>query len=759
MSAAGLLNGEPFAVRVEFLSDWACSTGTARHGAVDRAIQRDADDLPMLRGKTLAAMLRDAAETVAAGLDEGADLWQRWVDVIFGQQYHSRSGSTASALQARPLRLPGPVRAAIAAMDEHSRGLAREATVLLRPGVRIDAVTGVAIDDMLRIEERAAAGLTVTATWRLTFATIEVGSPVPWEAEFLILAAARMLDAIGGKRRRGAGRCRVVIAGGQERLTALLPRVPSARTPEQTIAPTSRASAEPLGPPSTRPLRHVCDLRITALTPVLVARGVIGTMVVTERFVPGAVLLPLVARALGSRATELITGGHIVITDATLDIGGQRSVPVPRALHRVKGTSDPELVNMLDPRADRGRRLQPAGGFCVTTATGLVIDEPILMVQAHAVVDDERQRPNEESGGLYTYEAITAGTVLRAQVWLREGTSLDEELLAGEHSIGRSKKDDYGHVRVNVTSPSGSPDVTQPVDELVVWLLSDVLLRGDAGQPTADATRLAVVLGDLLQVSLTLPDAAEERPSALLTTRRVESWQSRWSLPRPSLTGLAAGSVVRFLMRGKPSADRLRQVLAHGVGERTAEGFGRIAIHPRLLTESAIALAPRTDTNAASTVVDLDLSEQERRQVDSLLVRGWRRELHRQARTRAHDPQLRRRLVPDKVTATQRGTLRTLADRCAVEEESTALRAWIDGAKRNKTRAKAWGDERLSRLERLVTIDGDELWDLFDVRPPDDVARLLYLPALSWLLAGVARAEPTPPADRPATTDPQEVPA
>lgn len=800
----GLRNRQPFAVTVEFLSDWACGTGTTRYGAVDREVHRDRDGLPMLRGKTLVGMLRDAAETVVEALDEGRDrLWHDWLRVLFGDRSGAhgipgaRPGPLPAALVAHPLRLPEPVRAALADLDELSRHLARDATVTLRPGVQIDTRTGVAADNMFRVEERASSGLVVTADWQLSFDTLPPDAPVPWEAEFLLRAAARLVDAVGGKRRRGAGRCRVEVASGGrsdrasgdasgrpvDRLAELLALVDEARPPQVALpaAPDGEPSASPsgagtvgsLGRRRDDVLQHRYDLRITALTPLLFVRGEIGNLVHTERFIPGTALLPALHEALGEQATELITSGRAIVTNATVEIDGRRSLPTPMALQQEKGRPDSALVNLLVPPSDGrhdDRRLRPWGGFCVATEAGIRRATPKLVEWAHSSIEDEPQRPTEDTGGFFVYEAIDTGTVLRAEVWLPADVSLNTTRLAGRRRIGRSRKDDYGLVDIEVSTPDPSTvwlrtGVASPAsghpDELVVWLLSDVLLRGAAGEPAADVGRFAEVLGEALGVGLRLPDAVDDAaeagtpPGALVTFRRVESWQRRWSLPRPSLTGLGAGSVLRFQMVGTPpSAEAYRRVEACGVGERTAEGFGRVALAPELLGRETVVLAPPaspvppqasppvsspgarpTGGGAPAAVPPL---------VVDLLVRGWSRELRRRVRERVKDPTVRGRLVPDNVGAAQLGTVRTIADRLAADDDPSALLGWIKATRNVLKRSAAWGTDRLDLLERLADGADPELWNLLGVSLPlgvPEVAAALHRPAYAWLLAEAAREQ------------------
>lgn len=765
MSQPVLRNDEPFPVSVEFLSDWSCGTGTVHYGVVDREVQRDHEGYPLLRGKAMAAMLRDAAETVAAGLDEdGSDCWQWWIKVIFGSQrplehtgYHpaDRAVPVAAALRPRPLRIPEKMRAAIAAYDPDTARLAREALVLVRPGVAIDDETGAAEDQMLRMEERASAGLTLTAQWRLRFDDLPAGAPVPWEAELLLLAAAWMVDHVGGRRRRGAGRCQVTIGtppADSDRLSTLLDQVAQARPPDKAL--TARRPVSPAALPASRlggrrrqPLRHRYDLRLTALTPLLIARAVTGNTVLTERYVPGASLLPWIAHALGPDATALITGGQVVVTHATIEIDGRRALPMPRALHAPKDHPNADtLVNVMRAPADPRWRGKPAGGFSVPVSDGLLRGEPRLVAHTHAVVDDATQRPNERTGGLYTYQAIEAGTVLRAEVWLPDGVPLDRSTLTGECTVGRSHKDDYGQVRIEVHDPTPQR-VTGPAGagELVVWLLSDLLLRGSAGEPAADLACLASTLGEALGVRLTVPHTLSAGPAAVLGASRTESWQTRWGLPRPSLTGLAGGSVVRFEMAGVPDPAAYEQVVAAGLGERTAEGFGRIALQPPLLTAAEVPVrspAPAAPASLAAPQSPADPHSEAAAR--TYAVRGWRRELHRQAVARACDDALRKRLIPAGASAAQLGTLRTIAEQLHTTLDPAPVRTWLKQTSAIRHRREAWlekNPDRLQTLECLFQGPNDELWELLAIRPPAALTEQLYWPALAWLLAEAARTQ------------------
>ena len=235
-----------FPVHVHMLSDWIVGTGEGRTGAVDAIVRRDSDGLPFIPAKTLTGIWRDACEQVAAwfgGSDAAANPWPDWVDWIFGSQPDVTGDRTADAHQAprpaalalSPARMPLPVRDAC-----RYRPALQAAAILLRPGVAIDDETGVAIDDMLRLEERARPGVLKS----LAEFTTPDGGDLPAAAELLLRAGAAAVDGLGGKRNRGAGRCWLLLpgmTGPDEAAAPAAPRPADAR-PSCLSAPTQPSS-------------------------------------------------------------------------------------------------------------------------------------------------------------------------------------------------------------------------------------------------------------------------------------------------------------------------------------------------------------------------------------------------------------------------------------------------------------------------------------------------------------------------------------
>jgi CRISPR-associated protein Csx10 len=92
--------------------------------------------------------------------------------------------------------------------------------------------------------------------------------------------------------------------------------------------------------------------------------------------------------------------------------------------------------------------------------------------------------------------------------------------------------------------------------------LSDILLRNERGSYVANLDRLLGV----------------KHQRAFVRTRVIGGFNHKWGLPLPQAQAIQSGSVYIY-----PQEDglltTLRQLEAKGVGERRAEGFGRLALN------------------------------------------------------------------------------------------------------------------------------------------------------------------------------------
>ncbi|MEU9885865.1 RAMP superfamily CRISPR-associated protein [Sphaerisporangium sp. NPDC051011] len=721
MSEAG-----DFTISLFMVSDWRVGTGTGIHGYADRLVQREGEDpgdvsrgpaAPVIPAKSLVGVWRDACELAAHALDGGpVGVWHDWLVFLFGGSGITGTGvlrPAALALEG-PLRLPGRLPDLL-----RSRPRVAWAATFRKPGVAIDGHTGAAKADMLRFEEMARAGVTLEGRGRIDGFT-DLDQPQRDAAVALLDAGARLLETIGGKRRRGAGRCRMTIEG-VGFAPEWTPPPSNDVVPPPTALPCAVADEPATTAAATRPGWECAELVITVEQPVLAAATVLGNVVKGADHIPGWCLMPEVTRRLGGAAHALVRRGDLVVTAATpRSARGARTLPVPRVLVHRKGESRVS-----------GNRMAGDGQLGKPYRSGYVVPEgdethtivmPASTVRMHNSVRDDVQRPTRDIGGVYVYRALAAGTVLHAEVRVRAGALEPgwQNGLTGRWRIGRSSKDDYGQVTVEVRPAAvRQRSGTGQGSLLRVWLLSDLLVRDLRLRPSTHVDDVRRALEQALaragaRVSLTRETERQDgRVGVALGAHRTESWHRGWGLPRPTLYGLAAGSCLTFRVDGGPIDQAvLAEVRTSGVGERRAEGFGQVELDHDLLLRPVgddTSCAPLVRPEPAPVSGPRLMEPGEKGYEDARIFEraAWRSEIHRMCERIKGDARRRSRIIPAGVSITQVNALREITREPSPERAESRL-LWLT---RTRTGRPGWPPEAVGSLHGLFA-DPGTIWTL-----------------------------------------------
>ena len=465
---------------------------------------------------------------------------------------------------------------------------------VIRSSTAIDPATGVAKRRSLRQIEAARAGSELHGD-------VHVADDVSPKALDVLLAASRLIEGIGGKRRRGLGRCTVKLE--QKVVDAACDALIRNEYEASSATPaTDRPTVN--GPADGEKTHWRVTLDIITELPVIVPRQRLGNMVESMDVITGTTLLPAICALLegaGIKARQLVADGKLKVSDAVPYMSGDTG-PTPFALSKKKKPQDdkaPEVFNTLCGRPEVQAK-QMRGGWVPRSTKTAEGGNPSIEVhyvskvyRTHATIEDQSQRPTEAVGGVYTYEAIAGGQQFRTVIDV-EGPqeAIKAAFTAGVvFAVGTSRKDDYGLVRIvvakvdKVEEASSESRVELKVDEeITVWCLSDVITLGDSlrPEPTAAALARAIERAAGLEVKTLAPI----KDSIRIRSNRRDGWHTTWGLPRPTIVSIAAGSVARFKVEKKFSWTPPEMV-----GERPAEGFGRISINPELLTLPTFELA------------------------------------------------------------------------------------------------------------------------------------------------------------------------
>ncbi|WP_205369707.1 RAMP superfamily CRISPR-associated protein [Thermoleptolyngbya sp. PKUAC-SCTB121] len=770
-----------FQLTITMQSDWHVGAGAGRRGDIDRLIQRDTDGLPYLPAKTLTGIWRDACELIADGLDsaglseDASTSWNQWVDFLFGDQpaIANAALSTApqpAALSIRAAHLPKSLRNLLkhrAKASNPAHQALQSAFTFIKPGISIDD-RGCAKEDFLRFEEMARIGTVLTADCELLAAL----NPEQQQAACTLLAAgATVVERLGGKRRRGAGRCEFKIdwpeeVGIQQAVWDILardaPELPEASEDSSDGSEDISEKTNSLEIRSDQSGWQRITIALEALTPLVIPARAIGNVVETLDYIPGTNLLRLVlqqVRSLGVDLGDAVARGDLLVTNATIAIADQPGQPIPACLFYEKsggGLSKGGTVYNRFCEPEQGSQLKGyRQGYIEFTKRLETLPEyktVDTLVGTHNTIEDRYQRPTSEVGGVYSYEAIAPGTCFWAELRMRQSVydalcqkQADwHEKLQGHHRIGQSKKDDYGAVdiTVKIIQPERKTDTltedSKPTEKLWVWLLSDMLLRNESLRPTASVEDFRQALqqtlsanqqtlnagGDESPIQLELSTPGEGLISAMLRSHRVESWQTWWNLPRPSLVGIAAGSCMVFEVTGTLDPQRLRQLELSGIGERTAEGYGQLCFNHPLLSEPFDNERPnrKTEEDSESQEAELDtpppLLSASNRNSDvfdyARLIEkaAWREAIRRAALFLASEGDRRREILgiwienkQGKITShpsmSQLGGLRSVLSQLKFNQKEPVL-SWIENIREKRSNKWEKTKDGLGKIERLI---------------------------------------------------------
>ncbi|QLE40844.1 hypothetical protein FD723_10475 [Nostoc sp. C052] len=729
---------------VKMLSDWHIGSGTGVPGSIDRTVRRDSQEFPFIPAKTLTGIWRDACERVVLGLDEGNGdgYWHRWVDYLFGDQPALTKAREIppqqAALSVRPAHLSDTLRTAL-----QNKPKLKQALTFIKPGISIDPQSGCAKPEYLRFEELVRVGTILEAEYSLP-PDLKIDSDEYKTAQALLAAGAAMVERLGAKRRRGFGRCQMSLdLKLEDALQWLEKNQQKQLEPPKIKNGTGKSSDTVMGKqPTDAENWYQLELEIIPKLPLLLYKRTVGNVVETLDYIPGTNLLPIIHRhleQLGINVGEAIANGRIIVTHATLVIDGTPAKPVPLALFTEKLNKQNVYNRLVTSQEGKSQLKGYRSGYVGENTNQLTIATVDLVVETHNTVDDGVQRPTSEVGGVYSYEAIASGTRMMAQLRL----CLHEDLLKtfqdnwwvnlnGTYHIGRSSKDDYGLVSLEVKSEPTKilqqPKLNQ--NFLTVWLLSDVLLRNKRLRPTTNIDDFTQVLEQEIGVKLTLRKQSD-LISHLVRSRRTESWQTNWQLPRPSLLGLQAGTCIIYQVDVNPDLDKLMKLEIKGIGERRVEGYGQLCFNHQLLSKSSFTLSTLNQNDLLTNFQPISISDTPVFEYAIAIEKAaWRETIYQAVIAKAADKSWRKQVLGieiyidngEKISQppmSQLSAFRSVLTRMQTPKDKNIALNWLDYLKNTENRKEKWSDSNLQLIKELLN-QSHRVWELLDL-PFDEI--------------------------------------
>lgn len=394
---------------------------------------------------------------------------------------------------------------------------------------------------------------------------------------------------------------------------------------------------------------HHLILDLTLNSPIVSYEVPFSNEIRSLDFLRGTVLLPWLHRLVSSKKhgedeaviTNAVTGGHLSVSDALPVIEDIKGLPVPLTLKTDKTSPSISPITLYGDSTEETGKIPVRGGYVFFGPKGGDGKEPGTKTQGWYGKPPLRGRQttaiNHETGAaskgqLILVEALPEKMCMRAHVWvsdelweaasvssllgktrearlgsrkltgtfgsatctLREETAAEREARSYFGNAGSTQLTSTASTSAGGTAP-GEDTTTSSDDQTVsLWFTSDVLARSSTLGPGGSvedlelAFRRANVPVTVVQESPN-QDSGDKNRKRILTAirhRRVDSWSPADNGPRASRLAIQAGSVIQVQVSEKDRG-KLLELAPFGVGELTAQGYGRFVVdHPLLSIHS-----------------------------------------------------------------------------------------------------------------------------------------------------------------------------
>ncbi|HBE19302.1 MAG TPA: RAMP superfamily protein [Cyanobacteria bacterium UBA11149] len=200
-------------------------------------------------------------------------------------------------------------------------------------------------------------------------------------------------------------------------------------------------------------------------------------------------------------------------------------------------------------------------------------------------LDPQTRLIEERDGEIFRYDAIDTGQTFQGVILYDkvDEKTIQDLLNISDIWLGGSRSAGYGHVKISdVKINDGwsemktTPEKRTSDNIIKITLLSDLILRDNCGQYTAiPPTHL---LADILGKQSQELETSLNEYKTYMDSVFVGGFNRKWGLPLPQVLAVKAGSV--FVYEGiEITSKQICQLETTGIGERTVEGFGRVAVN------------------------------------------------------------------------------------------------------------------------------------------------------------------------------------
>ena len=629
-------------VTIVFTSDWGVSTGVGHAGRTHSTIERCGDD-PVVRGTVITGVLREQAMVAAEAFDRAmgssGEHWKEFALWLFGQDPDGKRGSHphprhvlfTDATPASKIPIHDTVSLSIDPQTGTARDQFLRFTERAAPGVLTGTFTlideaGAETSDQETIKAAhfllGVAGLMVRG----------IGSGRSGgDGECTVLVTNHEVEARAGQSTSKivafASSCAQELRTSLKKLAqSLKPGVVSAlpapqHSTQHQVGTIDGSAAQHSG-------GHHLILDLALNSPIVSYEVPFSNEIRSLDFLRGTVLLPWLHRLVSSKKqagnediiTNAVTGGHLVVSDALPVISETEGLPVPLTLKTDKTLPSDSPITLYGDSPKNKGKIPVRGGYVFYDPKGGDSEKPQGWYGKPPLRGRQTTAINHETGAaskgqLVLVDALPEGLKLRAHVWvsdelwkaaavstllgktrearlgsrkltgtfgsatctLRNETNDEREACSRFGNAGSAQPVGIASTSANRTAPGEGTTTSSSVVSL--WFTSDVIARSaglGAGGTVDDLIRAFKREGVTVEAVVTTS----------IRHRRVDSWSPADNGPRASRLAIQAGSVIQVHVSEEDRA-KLLKLAPFGVGELTAQGYGRFVVdHPLLSVQS-----------------------------------------------------------------------------------------------------------------------------------------------------------------------------
>lgn len=333
----------------------------------------------------------------------------------------------------------------------------------------------------------------------------------------------------------------------------------------------------------------------------------------------------------GEHRKKLLQGGIKFLNAYPVNSNKNRSLPFPKCYYAEKDEIKKFSISGNLKLVEFGDKFEEDKDYDKIKIFDFVNwnleEENFNPIQVEKISNLHISKSQGEDNKIFRYEAINSGQTFKGIIICEDDNYIEEcedILKNGIFYLGGSKGSGYGLCKVSkVQIKDENPEIEEledilaedETDELIVVATSDIIYRDEFG------VYKAFVDEEYLKNELGVENVVLKE--SFVETEYFTGFNNKWGYKLPNVLGIKAGSVFVYKIEGNLDEDKIESFINKGVGERKAEGFGRVALLSDLPFESI-----NKESKAKEKFKKVVLNKEEEQQMTLIVNRIYREKLN-----------------------------------------------------------------------------------------------------------------------------------